>query len=137
MFYVPSPADLEAYGVTVSGNDYSGWAEAFAYWAQVSASGSPLHSPYQAPLTFWFVVQVPKEGYSENIKVHETLPMWVAQSGKVIGVCKTWDEIDRLIEPRSSEFVYLTYRVKIPSLAALTDLLVVLHEKKLLEEEKG
>ena len=129
---------MEAYQLTNSGTLAEGWAEAFAYWSQVSPqSTSSLHQPYQAPLLFWFVVQVPKSGFSENVDVHETMPMWVAKSGKLLGVCKNLDEVDKLIEPRAEENIHLTYRVKIPNHAAFIDLLAVLYEKKFLEEEKA
>jgi len=94
---------------------------------------------------FWLVVRVKKENFGEKLEMSpgDDLILPKDGCGEFIGVARNEDELNNLITPDPTNpddlranFVYLTYKVKIPGNSVFRRLLQFLGEHEMLDEDK-
>lgn len=144
MFYFPGMADalhyagvVQASGIVTQDPIYQDWvANMQAYAAALGNTGLPTHH-------FWIVIKVKAEGFSENVDVHESLPMVlpIEGAGEFVGVASSKEELDEMTTPSGDPkdprrgFIFITYKVKIQGPEPWKLLLEYLAQHNMLESE--
>lgn len=148
MYFPPDMQVLYDAGVVASGTPsdevYRQWIEnMLEYSQQTNSQGS---STYR----FWVVVRLAARNYSERLAYHETLPMMIptAGTGELVGFARTEEELTELMTPqlnketgefseaelRKTEYVYLTYKVRVRGEESWRRLLDFLGSHDMLEQ---
>ena len=121
-------------GTTVVDSDdeaYQMWAEAMSNYASSTGSGG-LDS-----VEFWLVVRLKAKDFSETLEVHKKLPMLIPKigTGSLVGIARTSEELDTMVQKQTDKYVYLTYKIKLQGQHAWRTLLEFLGEHDMLEKQ--
>ena len=115
---------------------YRSWAEAMTNYA---SQGVVQGTHAEKAITFWIVVRLPKENFSESLDFHEKIPMLVPVEGQgiLIGLAKTAKEMDEMVSHFPERYVYLTYKIRLEGQESWRTLLEFLGEHNMIERDMG
>jgi len=112
--------------------------EAYSVWAQAMATYSTNTNSRGLPsISFWLIVRLDAENFSENLEMHPALPMMVPKdgAGALIGVARTEEELHDVIKEDTDKYVYLTYKVRLQGQHAWRSLLEFMGEHDMLDKD--
>ena len=117
---------------TTSGTDaaWNDWQSLMKQYQDATNSGGLPRT------SFWLVIGLPADDYSERIEMHDEIPMLmpVSGSGVLVGLAKEKTELDKMLM-EDEKHVHLTYKVKIQGQKAWRDLIEFLAKHDMLEKE--
>ncbi len=112
--------------------------EAYSVWAQAMATYSTNTNSRGLPsISFWLIVRLDAENFSESLEMHPALPMMVPKdgAGALIGIARTEEELHAVIEEDTDKYVYLTYKVRLQGQHAWRALLEFMGEHDMLDKD--
>ena len=132
--------EIPASGVQSSGGMdavWNAWQGMMKMYSEDSNAGG------LSKLSFWLVISLPGDSYSEKLEWHDKIPMLVPSSGtgSLLGLARTKAELDEMMFEDSKAKdgrpgnVHLTYKVGVQGQKAWRDLLNFLAEHDMLEKE--
>ncbi len=111
--------------------------EAYRIWAESMTNYASTTNAVGLPaLNFWLVVRLDARDFSDTIEMHQKLPMMIPKegAGALIGLARTQEELDAIVEENTDKFVYLTYKIKLQGQHAWRTLLEFMGEHNMLDK---
>jgi hypothetical protein len=109
---------------------WENWRELMSQYQQATNSSGLTR------ISFWLVVGLPGDSFSDKLEFHEEVPMLmpISGSGKFLGIAQSKAELDKMVTS-DKDNVHLTYKVKLQGQKAWRDLLEFLATHDMLEKE--
>lgn len=94
---------------------------------------------------FWIVLRVKKQDFGDRLEMHPSAELMVPRDGfgEFVGIVRNSDELYNTVtaDPKKEDddkrdFIYLTYKVRVPGQTGWKKLIEFLAQNEMLEEDK-